>query len=152
MSEAPAPFGASALAPRADEGITAQSEAITPAPAPVASPSPAPAPAPDDVAKASDPAKASAATAAPSISVACPRRSLVTVASGAAANGHANGNGNGKRTLESFTGSLSGGGGQKVAFAAQADAPSCAECGSIMIRNGSAATSASTAGRRSGCS
>ncbi len=142
VAEAPAALsGASALRPRADEGITAQSEAVTPAPAPVTPP--VPAPASDDV------AKASAAPAAPSISVSVPTAELVSVSSGATANGHANGNGNGKRTLESFTGSL--GGGQKVAFAAQADAPSCAECGSIMIRNGSC-YKCLNCGSTSGCS
>ncbi len=34
----------------------------------------------------------------------------------------------------------------KVSFQTQADAPSCMDCGSIMVRNGSPATSASTAG------
>ncbi len=38
VAEAPVAFGASALRPRADEGITAQSEAIEPVPAPVAGP------------------------------------------------------------------------------------------------------------------
>ncbi len=72
VAEAPAALsGASALRPRADEGITAQSEAVTPAPAPVAPP--VPAPASDDV------AKASAAPAAPSISVSVPTAELVTV-------------------------------------------------------------------------
>ena len=65
------------------------------------------------------------------------KRELATVASNGAASGSAaaNGNGNGKRTLDSFTGAL--GDGPKVAFAAQADTPSCAECDSIMVRNGS---------------
>ena len=39
----------------------------------------------------------------------------------------------------------------KVAFAAQADAPSCAECGSIMIRNGSC-YKCLNCGSTSGCS
>jgi ribonucleoside-diphosphate reductase alpha chain len=150
VSEAPAALsGASALQPRADEGITAQSEAITAAPEPVAPAAAAPTapPASEDVAKASIPAAPSI-----SVSVSVPRAELVTVASNGAANGHAaNGNGNGKRTLESFTGSLSGGGGAKVAFAAQADAPSCAECGSIMIRNGSC-YKCLNCGSTSGCS
>ena len=50
---------------------------------------------------------------------------------------------------DSFTGSL--GGGPKVAFAAQADAPSCAECGSIMVRNGSC-YKCLNCGSTSGCS
>jgi ribonucleoside-diphosphate reductase alpha chain len=157
VAEAPVAFGASALQPRADEGITAQSEAIAePAVAtPVVAPDPAPAPTTsDDTAKATaavTPATA-AAPAAPSISVTVDKRELATVASNSAANGaaaNANGNGNGKRTLDSFAGSL--GGGVKVAFAAQADAPSCAECGSIMIRNGSC-YKCLNCGSTSGCS
>jgi ribonucleoside-diphosphate reductase alpha chain len=149
VADAPAPFGASALRPRENEGITAQSEAIH-APAPVVAPSPSPAPAPtstDTVARASAPA-------APSISVSVARSELVTVASNGAANGSSstNGNGNGKRTLESVTGALGGSfGGVKVAFATQADAPSCAECGSIMVRNGSC-YKCLNCGSTSGCS
>jgi hypothetical protein len=73
VAEAPAAFGASALRPRADEGITAQSEAIsagTPAPVVAADPAPAPThPASGDVARASAPAAPSvaAAPAAPPI-------------------------------------------------------------------------------------
>ena len=153
VSEAPAAFGASALRPRADEGITAQSEAIAAPPpaAPVAAPAPARAPAapvaPDATPRASAPL---AAPAAPTLTL--PKGELVTVASNGAANGGstaAGSNGNGKRTLESMTGSL--GGGVKVAFAAQADAPSCAECGSIMIRNGSC-YKCLNCGSTSGCS
>src|SRR4029450_1451807 len=56
-------------------------------------------------------------------------------ANGHAANGHAaasNGNGNGKPGTVTL--SL---GTTNVAFKIQEDAPSCAECGSIMVRNGS---------------
>jgi ribonucleoside-diphosphate reductase alpha chain len=66
-----------------------------------------------------------------------------------------NGNGaNGKikassdRATSSITLSF---GGTKVAFAAQADAPSCAECGSIMVRNGSC-YKCLNCGSTSGCS
>jgi ribonucleoside-diphosphate reductase alpha chain len=154
VAEAPAAFGASALRPRADEGITAQSEAIAPVATPVVSPDPVPAPTPDDSATASAvsaPSVTAATAPAPSISVSVDKRELATVASNGAANGSAaaNGNGNGKRTLDSFTGSL--GGGVKVAFAAQADAPSCAECGSIMIRSGSC-YKCLNCGATSGCS
>src|SRR5260221_132948 len=63
-------------------------------------------------------------------------------------NGHA-ANGNGK--------ALNGGGvtlnlgGVKVAFATQADAPSCMDCGSIMVRNGSC-YKCLNCGSTSGCS
>jgi ribonucleoside-diphosphate reductase alpha chain len=42
-------------------------------------------------------------------------------------------------------------GGTRVSFQAQADAPSCAECGSIMIRNGSC-YKCLNCGSTSGCS
>ncbi|MCJ7710206.1 MAG: vitamin B12-dependent ribonucleotide reductase, partial [Chloroflexi bacterium] len=151
VAEAPVAFGASALRPRADEGITAQSEAIAPVVTPDVKPTPDPAPDPvasDDGTRAST---AVAVPVAPSISVSVDRRELVTVAGNGATNGSAtaHGNGNGKRTLDSVTGSL--GGSTKVAFAAQADAPSCAECGSIMIRNGSC-YKCLNCGSTSGCS
>ena len=42
-------------------------------------------------------------------------------------------------------------GGTKVSFQTQADAPSCAECGSIMVRNGSC-YKCLNCGSTSGCS
>ena len=62
-------------------------------------------------------------------------------------NGHA-ANGNGKGTGRRITLNL---GATKVSFQAQADAPSCAECGSIMIRNGSC-YKCLNCGSTSGCS
>jgi ribonucleoside-diphosphate reductase alpha chain len=148
VTDAPSAFGASALAPQSNEGITAQSEAVVKAPAtPVVAPAPEPT-STDDAAKAT---AVSAATPAAPVSVA--KEELAVVATNGA-NGHATGNGNGKRTLADFTGSLGGsslGGGVKVAFSAQADAPSCAECGSIMIRNGSC-YKCLNCGSTSGCS
>jgi ribonucleoside-diphosphate reductase alpha chain len=146
VADAPMAFGASALQPRADEGITAQSEAVVRAVMPTPVPAPAPEPSSSD-----DAAKGSATpAAAPAAPVSVAKEELAVVATNGA-NGHANGNG--KRTLESFTGALGGslGGGTKVAFAAQADAPSCAECGSIMIRNGSC-YKCLNCGSTSGCS
>ena len=70
------------------------------------------------------------------------------IATNGKANGHA-ANGNGK--------ALNGGGltlnlgGVKVAFATQADAPSCMDCGSIMVRNGSC-YKCLNCGSTSGCS
>jgi ribonucleoside-diphosphate reductase alpha chain len=66
-----------------------------------------------------------------------------------ASNGHA-ANGNGK------AGNGSGGvtlalGNVKVAFAMQGDAPSCMDCGSIMVRNGSC-YKCLNCGSTSGCS
>jgi len=149
VAEAPAAFSTAAFKPRADEGITAQSEALSPVAEPVVPQVLPTSPAP---ASSDDAAKAAAAPAASAINVSVVRSELLTVASNGAANGSAVGgaaNGNGKRTLDSFTGSL--GGGTKVAFAAQADAPSCAECGSIMIRNGSC-YKCLNCGSTSGCS
>jgi ribonucleoside-diphosphate reductase alpha chain len=62
---------------------------------------------------------------------------------GNGANGHANGNGGSGVTLEI--------GGAKVSFQTQADAPSCMECGSIMVRNGSC-YKCLNCGATSGCS
>jgi ribonucleoside-diphosphate reductase alpha chain len=156
VAEAPVVFGASALRPRADEGITAQSEAVVSVTAPV--PAPAPAPATDDAARASASTSASvapAALAAPAAVVAsdaapAAREELAVVATTGAVNGAANGNGSAKGNgLTPLGGSF--GGGAKVAFATQADAPSCAECGSIMVRNGSC-YKCLNCGSTSGCS
>ena len=69
----------------------------------------------------------------------------------AAAGLNGNGNGNGTNGKPRATlGSLGIGRGQ-VTFAAQADAPSCAECGSIMVRNGSC-YKCLNCGSTSGCS
>jgi len=83
------------------------------------------------------------------------KEELTVIATNGTSNGHGTSNGNGtpKRTLADFTGSLGGslGGSTKVAFAAQADAPSCADCGSIMVRNGSC-YKCLNCGSTSGCS
>jgi ribonucleoside-diphosphate reductase alpha chain len=67
-----------------------------------------------------------------------------------ATNGHAapakaSGNGNGSGTVTLSLGSTN------VAFKIQEDAPSCAECGSIMVRNGSC-YKCLNCGSTSGCS
>ena len=73
----------------------------------------------------------------------------------AAANGHANGNGNGKTTNGNGGGAapitLNLGASTKVSFQTQADAPSCMDCGSIMVRNGSC-YKCLNCGSTSGCS
>ena len=75
---------------------------------------------------------------------------VIATNGGLTSNGHAaNGNGSAK--------ALNGGGislnlgGVKIAFAAQADAPSCADCGAIMVRNGSC-YKCLNCGSTSGCS
>ncbi len=66
-------------------------------------------------------------------------------------NGHANGNGHGagSSAVAAITASL--GAQTKVAFSVSADSPSCAECGSIMVRNGSC-YKCLNCGSTSGCS
>ena len=149
VADAPIVFGASALTPRADEGITAQSEAVVPVPASA----PAPTPAADDTARGSASAAAPAVNAAPPATAAtavepapAAKDGLTVIATNGAANGNGFTKGNG---VASLGGSL--GGGVKVAFATQADAPSCAECGSIMVRNGSC-YKCLNCGSTSGCS
>jgi len=79
-----------------------------------------------------------------------------------ATNGHANGHAaNGNGSASSPVGNGGGGtatgaitmslGATKVSFQTQADAPSCAECGSIMVRNGSC-YKCLNCGSTSGCS
>jgi ribonucleoside-diphosphate reductase alpha chain len=69
-----------------------------------------------------------------------------SVAHSVTGNGHSNGNGNGHAAVTS--GSL---GSTRVAFKVQEDSPSCAECGSIMVRNGSC-YKCLNCGSTSGCS
>ncbi len=139
VADAPAPFAANALKPRADEGVTAQSEAL-------ARPAPAPAPASGDAARGQVAQAAAPAPVAVSIPVPVVKEELAVIATGAGANGNGASKGGG---LSAVATSL--GGGPKVAFSAQADAPSCAECGSIMVRNGSC-YKCLNCGSTSGCS
>jgi ribonucleoside-diphosphate reductase alpha chain len=66
-------------------------------------------------------------------------------------NGHANGHSNGSPDKINGGGITLNLGGTKVAFATQADAPSCMDCGSIMVRNGSC-YKCLNCGSTSGCS
>ncbi len=66
------------------------------------------------------------------------------------ANGHANGHSNGEAKALPVK-PLELGGGTKVAFSVSADSPSCADCGSIMVRNGSC-YKCLNCGSTSGCS
>jgi len=72
------------------------------------------------------------------------------IASNGHANGHA-GNGNGKTTNGNGGGITMSLGNVKVAFATQGDAPSCMDCGAIMVRNGSC-YKCLNCGSTSGCS
>ena len=90
-------------------------------------------------------------------SEAAPREDLKVLATNAHANGHAaNGNGSASSPVGGSGGSGTGAitmslGATKVSFQTQADAPSCAECGSIMVRNGSC-YKCLNCGSTSGCS
>jgi len=69
-----------------------------------------------------------------------------------ASNGHSNGHSNGNAPKATNGGGITLNlGGTKVAFATQADAPSCMDCGSIMVRNGSC-YKCLNCGSTSGCS
>jgi ribonucleoside-diphosphate reductase alpha chain len=75
-----------------------------------------------------------------------------------AGNGHSNGHAKSDNGGSPGSGSTGGAGsitlnlgGTKVGFQQQADAPSCAECGSIMVRNGSC-YKCLNCGSTSGCS
>jgi len=67
------------------------------------------------------------------------------------ANGHSNGHANGSGSATPAIKPLELGGGTKVAFSVSADSPSCADCGSIMVRNGSC-YKCLNCGSTSGCS
>jgi ribonucleoside-diphosphate reductase alpha chain len=102
-----------------------------------------------------DAPKATAVAAEPAESSAPVVGELKVIATnGHAANGHA-ANGNGKAVSNGNGGSVApitlNLGGAKVSFQTQADAPSCADCGSIMIRNGSC-YKCLNCGSTSGCS
>ncbi len=133
-------FASPAVTPAAEEGPSAIDEAVS-------GPSSG---SPDAAGPSDDAPRATAIAAEPA-----PKAALPVVES-TATNGHANGNGNGKangnggggHALSAITASL---GTTKVSFTVQEDAPSCAECGSIMVRNGSC-YKCLNCGSTSGCS
>jgi ribonucleoside-diphosphate reductase alpha chain len=115
-------------------------------------PAPAmPAPADDEDQPPTDPPKASAIA----IEQTAPRAERVELgylATVGTSNGHSNGHANGNTPKPANGGGITlNMGGTKVAFATQADAPSCADCGSIMVRNGSC-YKCLNCGSTSGCS
>jgi ribonucleoside-diphosphate reductase alpha chain len=135
VSSSPAVTEVAALAPQAEEGLSSIDEAISP-----------PEKATESKAKpAADTPKATA-VATPPAEAATVGDELKVIAK----NGHANGHGaatNGG-VAKAITLSL---GTTNVAFKIQEDAPSCAECGSIMVRNGSC-YKCLNCGSTSGCS
>jgi ribonucleoside-diphosphate reductase alpha chain len=128
----PAGQPAAALAPQPEEGPSAIDEALAPEASGVDAP---------------PTTQATAVAASPRTG-----DELTVLAKNGHANGHAPANGNGKA-------SNGGGGGAitlslgttNVAFKIQEDAPSCADCGSIMVRNGSC-YKCLNCGSTSGCS
>ncbi len=124
---------------------------VASAPAPAIEPVVSPAPVVEAPTTDTDAPKATAVAATPADA---PKEELAVIATNGHASGHA-ANGNG-------AGAKNGGGGSaspitlnlgatKVSFQTQADAPSCADCGSIMVRNGSC-YKCLNCGSTSGCS
>ena len=159
VDQAPAGSGgyASAIEPKAEEGPSAIDEAVSGTAAGGASGAAGGpkvddprADAPKATAVATEPAPAGGSASSAGLPV------VESAHGNGHANGHANGNGNGKTNgngggLGAITVSLGGAGAVKVGFQAQADAPSCADCGSIMVRNGSC-YKCLNCGSTSGCS
>ncbi|HEX7472555.1 MAG TPA: hypothetical protein VF323_05705, partial [Candidatus Limnocylindrales bacterium] len=155
VSEAPSYGGSSfgggfapsaGLASAAEEGLSSIDEAVSnggsgSSSAPTQAKSDPPADAPKATAVAAEPVVVEAPKAASA------HEPLAVIASNGHANGHAT-NGNGSAKPAAITLSL---GATNVAFKIQEDAPSCAECGSIMIRNGSC-YKCLNCGSTSGCS
>jgi ribonucleoside-diphosphate reductase alpha chain len=140
------PAGSATVSPALDQPI-ATSPLASSMPAPD-SPSPAPAQPSDDA------PKATAVAAEPTESAKPAAEPLAVIATnGSLANGHAaNGNGAAKASNGGSTAPISlNFGNTKVSFQTQADAPSCAACGSIMVRNGSC-YKCLNCGSTSGCS
>jgi ribonucleoside-diphosphate reductase alpha chain len=137
----PVSFGAAALAPQPEEGPSAIDEAQEPPKATATA-----------VATATvEGARPAAGEPAAGLPTAPAKLELPVI--GPARNGHANGNGNGNGHAKSSASSAVAAslGVERTAFKIQEDAPSCADCGSIMIRNGSC-YKCLNCGSTSGCS
>jgi ribonucleoside-diphosphate reductase alpha chain len=145
------PFAAGVAALISSSAATAaEPEAATPAVA-----APEPTVEPEAKADASDAgADTPTATAVAAEPSSAAREELAVIATNGHANGHA-ANGNGKAVSNGNGGSAGtvtlSLGNTKVSFQTQADAPSCADCGSIMVRNGSC-YKCLNCGSTSGCS
>jgi ribonucleoside-diphosphate reductase alpha chain len=124
-------------------GIASGASAPQPAAAPASSPSGVTAvAAPDSGAQSTPPAREGSTE---------PPRSTATPISGNGTGPGSNGKSNGNGTAARNTLGSLGIGKSQVTFTSQADAPSCAECGSIMVRNGSC-YKCLNCGSTSGCS
>jgi ribonucleoside-diphosphate reductase alpha chain len=134
---------ASASAPGPEEGPSAVDEAINSGGSAVGTSSPTAGPARSDDPPTDAPKATAVAAEPPPTSSKATAEVLAVLANGQ--NGHGT-NGGGKAAPVSL-----GLGSPNVAFKIQEDAPSCAECGSIMIRNGSC-YKCLNCGSTSGCS
>jgi len=134
VEEAPSAFGAGAMAPHPEEGPSAIDEAVSGPSVGRAKPAEPRAETPKATAVAAEPARKAGLP--------------IVEAAGGNGNGNANGNGGGNGAIAL---SLGESGAVKVGFQTQADAPSCADCGSIMVRNGSC-YKCLNCGSTSGCS
>ena len=135
----------------ADDGPSSSAEAVARPEATTPAAEPTPAPEADKAADVGDTPTATAVAASP---VEAAPSELTVIATNGHANGHAaNGNGNGAaKAGGNAPGVITLNLGQtKVSFQTQADAPSCADCGSIMVRNGSC-YKCLNCGSTSGCS
>jgi ribonucleoside-diphosphate reductase alpha chain len=137
VSSSPAVTEVAALAPQAEEGLSAIDEAMSPPEAKSTEGKAKP---------AADTPKATAVATPPAESATASSDELKVIAK----NGHSNGHGAAPSggVAKAITLSL---GTTNVAFKIQEDAPSCAECGSIMVRNGSC-YKCLNCGSTSGCS
>jgi ribonucleoside-diphosphate reductase alpha chain len=142
VAASPFSFGAAALAPQPEEGPSAIGEAkegLEPPTAKATAVATA-------SAEASSPASGAASGPAASAKVGLP---VIEPTKNGHANGNGNGNGHAKPAAASaLAASL---GAERTAFKIQEDAPSCADCGSIMVRNGSC-YKCLNCGSTSGCS
>ncbi len=152
VADAPASsLGSAAVVGDVADGPVSSAEAVARQEATTPAVEPSPAPAADQAADAGDPPTATAVAASP---VEASPNELAVIATNGHTNGHgANGNGNGAKAAGGsapgvITMNL---GPTKVSFQTQADAPSCADCGSIMVRNGSC-YKCLNCGSTSGCS
>ncbi len=136
---APFSFAGGAYAPEREEGPLGVDEANEP-------PSPTATAVATATGRGSSPATGQAAPPAASAKVGLP---VVEPAGNGRAKGNGNGNGNGKgAAATAIAASL---GAERTAFKIQEDAPSCMDCGSIMVRNGSC-YKCLNCGSTSGCS
>ena len=152
VADAPASSqGSAAIVGTVADGLDSSAEAVARPEATTPAVEPSPAPEADQAADGGDTPTATAVAATP---VEAAPNELAVIATNGHTNGHgANGNGNGAKAAG---GSAPGVitlnlGPTKVSFQTQADAPVCADCGSIMVRNGSC-YKCLNCGSTSGCS